>query len=275
MNYENPTIFIYDNSIEIDLYGIENITVISFYYKGKFEGLNTLPDGWIMTGTLSSIFCFGPLIENISKIMDYEGYIDILSASMFDKYNKKYDLNIVKEKGSYFNTSNIYLDTDVGHYDDYYQDDKVLNKDFYKSVSLVSNNLNSKPGQLCYSDGSEYTGKYHMHLNATIMSGAYHAMDSEILYRKDKDGNIILHNKEMKNIYENNNNPNFNLNSQFRNTGRASSLLKAAMKASDKGKRDLPGAKEINIAPIIRDTKAISKLQKKKDRILKTRSKGY
>ena len=195
---------IYDNNIGVDLYGADNITVITFHYQGKFEWVSVLPNGWITCGTSSSIFCFGQQSGDISGIMDYNGKIDILSASMFNKYNERYDVNIVKEEGSYFDTSNIIPEKEGSLYEDYPSGDATITKNRYKSVSLVTNNLNARQGQFCYSDGSGYIGKYHMHLNGTIMSGESHTASSEILYTKDRDGNIIYHNKEMEDIYKNN-----------------------------------------------------------------------
>ena len=273
MNYKNPTIFIYDNNIGVDLYGADNITVITFHYQGKFEGVSVLPNGWITCGTSSSIFCFGQQSGDISGIMDYNGKIDILSASMFNKYNERYDVNIVKEEGSYFDTSNIIPEKEGSLYEDYPSGDATITKNRYKSVSLVTNNLNARQGQFCYSDGSGYIGKYHMHLNGTIMSGESHTASSEILYTKDRDGNIIYHNKEMEYIYKNNSNPKFNLANTYRRTNKVSDLFKNAIKVANRGKKDLPQMKGKSVRPTIKAVKAVSSLQKKKDSIIDKRIK--
>ena len=64
-------------------------------------------------------------------------------------------------------------------------------------LDIVKNNLLTNSGEFYFINGSPYEGEYHQHGDGQAMTGGVHAKDSQMIYRKKPNGELLKPRQKM------------------------------------------------------------------------------
>ncbi len=182
-----------NNNLEISITGGILVRAMDIRYKGKFHAESMLPDDWFFFARKNKMLCINLGNSNPSQIMKFEGKIHIYGTSIYDSENNQYSINVeepVEDKWEIYNNK---FDSSVDQYSNL--SSTRTKRTNIRDVQIVKNNLETKSEEFYYKDGAPYEGPYHMHMDGTTMTGAYHEKDSIPIYRKNRQGHIVDLNK--------------------------------------------------------------------------------
>lgn len=183
------------NEISIDLSGVENPAGIEIYYNGKMYAESQLPDDWQLLSNKNKIVCFSFGNSIPELLLNYTGLISILGGAVIDRDLNKHGLNIIVEDIDYWYKTNSEFDKNTQYWEglgSIHEKDKTI-----KYSSVVKNNLTSYTEEYYFEDGALFQGEYHQHGDGQAMTGGVHAKDSQMIYRKKPNGELLKPRQKM------------------------------------------------------------------------------
>ena len=177
------------NEIAIDLGDIQNVAAIDIHYSGKMYGESQLPDDWQLMSNKNRIICFS-LGDSVPEVLlNYVGLINIKACSVVDRDLNTYNAHITIEDIDYWENITDDFDKNTQYWTNLgntHVGDRSI-----KYSSIVRKNLIAPPDEFYFKDGTPYVGEYHQHGDWQAMTGSEHTDNSELIYRKDANGNIF------------------------------------------------------------------------------------
>ena len=165
----------------------EDIRGIEIHYAGVVSITDKTPEGFNIIISNNKIIIF-PLGEgNLTELFDYQGEFKVIRILVADKDGNQVPTSIkrVMDYAELLDTKAEDMTTNSEKLNATY---KYANKVKKTSVNtkIISNlNTNNYTLTLFKEDGSEYTGKFHIHkADNRIMSGEKHSEASEELFYK-------------------------------------------------------------------------------------------
>ena len=165
----------------------EDIRGIEIHYAGVVSITDKTPEGFNIIISNNKIIIF-PLGEgNLTELFDYQGEFKVIRILVADKNGNQVPTSIkrVMDYAELLDTKAEDMTTNSEKLNATY---KYANKVKKTSVNtkIISNlNTNNYTLTLFKEDGSEYTGKFHIHkADNRIMSGEKHSEASEELFYK-------------------------------------------------------------------------------------------
>ena len=177
------------NEIAIDLSGVGNPASIEIHYNGKMYAESQLPDDWQFLANKNKIVCFSFGNSIPELLLNYTGLISILGGTVIDRDLNKHGLNIIVEDIDYWYKTDSDFDKNTQYWEglgSIHEKDKTI-----KYSSVVKNNLTAYAEEYYFEDGTLFQGEYHQHGDGQAMTGGVHAKDSEMLYRKNPNGELL------------------------------------------------------------------------------------
>ena len=183
------------NELALDASSLTGLSAIEINYSGKMQGESQLDDNWMMRIGKNKI-----LIMTLSCscdscscspeiLLNYNGKIDIKSAVAVTRDLVKHPVSISVEDIDYWENITSSFDTNSQYWDGLNSDHQSNESISYSNI--VTNNLQTNNNEFYFKDGMPYNGAYHQHGDGQAMTGAKHTADSEFIYKKDLNQNII------------------------------------------------------------------------------------
>ena len=170
------------DKISIDTRGKE-VSIIYIAYRGVFKGLSLLGSDWDIYNNNNRILFIAKEKSIPTDLLSYLGKITIKGGYIANKEFEKESFNIYVSGIDYWEKHEVVFSTSTFFYEN-------LNRVHYP----IAQNKSKITVENLFTDGGEfyletnpvgtYQGDYHKHGNGDIMTGAFHDMDSEPMYRK-------------------------------------------------------------------------------------------
>ena len=153
------------------------------------------PEGYYVIGNNKNIGIMSAKQTNqfLNTLFEYEGELVIKNAFALNSAGERINCKIkrVMDYAELLNTNAEDMTTLSENLKSKKLYGKKINKTIFKQN--IIDDLDASAGAFYLKDGSEYSGKFHIHIDTTQrMSGATHTEESENLYFKDSiNGNVI------------------------------------------------------------------------------------
>ena len=179
------------NEIAIDLTGVVNPRVIDISYKGIMQAESMLPSRWTLTSNKNRILCLSlsGQSEDVELLMRYSGLIQIIGVTVIDQDLQRHAGLVTIEDIDTWDYMTVDFDKNTQYWEGLFS---THTKERSLTVTdIVKNNLLTNSGEFYFINGTPYEGEYHQHGDGQAMTGAKHTADSEFIYKKDLNQNII------------------------------------------------------------------------------------
>ena len=153
------------------------------------------PEGYYVMGNNNNIkiMPMKQVSQSLNTLFEYEGELVIKNAFAISPSGERINCKIkrVMDYAELLNTNAEDMTTLSENLKSKKLYGKKINKTIFKQN--IIDDLDASAGAFYLKDGSEYSGKFHIHIDTTQrMSGATHTEESENLYFKDSiNGNVI------------------------------------------------------------------------------------
>ena len=187
---------VYYGDVKVVLNIKDNISAFEIRYKGKFNAESNMPEEWIIMNNKSKIIGVNLGGETPDVLFNYEGELRIISFKV--TYSDLTQKSIpVKNNNLGFWSAIRTKWSDLNSFPEDIKNKYTLGeKPALSSIKQVS--LKAKSNNWFFEDGTEYTGDYHKHGDGQAMTGAFHTLNSENIYKKDNNGKIFKLNTNKK-----------------------------------------------------------------------------
>ena len=170
-----------------------------FYTGNAIKITDKTPNGFYIATKNNKIIIFPLGKGSLNNLFDYIGEFKIDYAIAVDANNKKINCTIrrlMDYPEMLGNPESITINSEDLK-QGYISTARVSNTSVDRNI--IKNKNSSEVGALYYKDGTEYSGKIHIHINSgAVMTGMEHSKDSETLYFKKKDQLILTKNYKPK-----------------------------------------------------------------------------
>ena len=180
------TLYYGNGEVNIEGSGIRGVEI---RYKGSITIEDKTSPSFAIAHQNNGILIF-PIGEgSVNELFSYNGELNIISVIVADMNGEKVSTTIkrVMDYSELLGTNaedmtNLSENLSVGHTSGYKPAKTTLNQPIIPNLH-TSVHLGDKYGRLYNQDGTEYKGKFHIHLdNGMAMTGSEHGDDSEELY---------------------------------------------------------------------------------------------
>ena len=181
-------------SSNVDIRGIE------IRYKGVISITDKTPEGFNIIISNNKIIIFPLGQGNLTELFDYQGEFRVISVLVADKDAKQVPTSIkrVMDYAELLDTKAEDMTTNSEKLNATYRYANKVKKTSIDAKIMPNLNTNNYTLTLFREDGSEYTGKFHIHkADNKVMSGEKHSEASEELFYK-KQGSEELSNIKVR-----------------------------------------------------------------------------
>ena len=165
----------------------EDIRGLEIRYKGVVSIIDKTPEGFTILVNKNKILIF-PLGEgNLTELFDYQGEFRVISVLVADKDGKQVPTSIkrVMDYAELLDTKAEDMTTNSEKLNATYRYANKVKKTSIDVKIIPNLNTNNYRLTLFKEDGSEYTGKFHIHkADKRVMTGEKHSEVSEELFYK-------------------------------------------------------------------------------------------
>ena len=165
----------------------EDIRGLEIRYKGVVSIIDKTPEGFTILVNKNKILIF-PLGEgNLTELFDYQGEFRVISVLVADKDGKQVPTSIkrVMDYAELLDTKAEDMTTNSEKLNATYRYANKVKKTSIDVKIIPNLNTNNYRLTLFKEDGSEYTGKFHIHkADKRVMTGEKHSEASEELFYK-------------------------------------------------------------------------------------------
>ena len=175
---------IYYGNGSCSIEGID-LVAIDIHYQGNIEINDKTSSSFILNATSSRIIICPIGQGTLNDLFDYVGEIRIVSVLVSDVNGNKVHTIIKKvmDFSELLNTNSEDMTTNSEDLNSTYRYNYKVPKTILKQSIVPNLNTLNHNGSLYLKDGSNYNGKFHVHLNdGMAMSGSEHTLDSQELY---------------------------------------------------------------------------------------------
>ena len=181
----NSTIKCYGGNVSLET--SDEILAVEIFYKGKFQGNLTTPDGFLAFQKYGRIIIIKVINREFPEsLFKYSGIFDIKRVLVYTA-TEKYPATIERIDHRFGKLTEVTYSSLTTEWERLSEPHVYENKTPYISratnkSNIITQGIKSVSGKLCLSDGTPYYGDVHLHSSVRFMTGKTYTKDSKRLY---------------------------------------------------------------------------------------------